>query len=126
MPGLVRFFELLADPTRLSILDLLGSEGELCVCELVAALGSTQPKVSRHLAWLREAGLIADRRAGTWIYYRLEPRMARRQRGILRILAQDPERILIRCTAQSRLRAFLATGQKGAPGSSPCGEPTPP
>jgi ArsR family transcriptional regulator len=118
--GTVRFLESLADPTRLYILDFLGSQGELCVCELVAALGSTQPKVSRHLAWLRRAGLVADRRRGTWIYYRLAPSLSPRQRRILRILAQEPENLLFRKTAQARLQAFLGAGLKNAPGSHPC------
>lgn len=48
-------------------------EGELCVCELVHALGEIQPKVSRHLAALRDGGVVIDRRQGQWIYYRLHP-----------------------------------------------------
>jgi ArsR family transcriptional regulator len=47
--------------------------GELCVCELTHALGLSQPKVSRHLAYLRDAGVVADRRQGVWVYYRLHP-----------------------------------------------------
>ncbi|HEY0635826.1 MAG TPA: metalloregulator ArsR/SmtB family transcription factor [Gammaproteobacteria bacterium] len=66
-------FRTLADPTRLRSLVLLGLEGELCVCELTHALGESQPKISRHLAQLREHGLVADRRAGQWVYYRLDP-----------------------------------------------------
>jgi ArsR family transcriptional regulator len=118
--GTIRFLESLADPTRLAILDLLGSQGELCVCELVAALESTQPKVSRHLAWLRRAGLVADQRRGTWIYYRLDPALSPRQRGILRILAEEPETRLFRRTAQSRLQAFQEVGGQNAPVSHPC------
>lgn len=66
-------FRTLSDPTRLRALVLLLSEGELCVCELTYALGESQPKISRHLAQLRESGLVADRRAGQWVYYRLNP-----------------------------------------------------
>lgn len=66
-------FRTLADPTRLRALVLLQLEGELCVCELTHALGESQPKISRHLAQLRESGLVADRRAGQWVYYRLNP-----------------------------------------------------
>ena len=65
------FLKLLSDPTRLRCLLLLRSEGELCVCELTHALDEIQPKVSRHLATLREAGVVRDRRAGQWIFYRL-------------------------------------------------------
>lgn len=61
----------LADPTRLRCLLLLRAEGELCVCELTQALDTIQPKISRHLASLRTAGLVRDRRAGHWVHYRL-------------------------------------------------------
>ena len=66
-------FRMLADPTRLRVLLLLTAEDELCVCELTHALALSQPKVSRHLAHLRESGLLESRRAGQWIYYRLNP-----------------------------------------------------
>lgn len=72
---LARFFQLLSDDTRLRLLVLLDQEAELCVCELVHALGLSQPKVSRHLAMLRAAGLLDDRRQGLWVYYRLHPRL---------------------------------------------------
>lgn len=48
-------------------------EGELCVCELTHALDLSQPKVSRHLATLRDAGVVSDRRQGQWVYYRIHP-----------------------------------------------------
>lgn len=66
-------FRTLADPTRLRAMVLLVLEGELCVCELTHALGESQPKISRHLAQLRESGLVADHRAGQWVYYRPNP-----------------------------------------------------
>lgn len=68
-----QFFQLLSDDTRLRSLLLIRQEGELCVCELVDALGVIQPKVSRHLAALRDAGVVTDRREAQWIYYRLHP-----------------------------------------------------
>jgi ArsR family transcriptional regulator len=64
-------FDVLSDASRRHILALLAAEGELCVCELVAALDDIQPKVSRHLAILREAGWVAARREGAWMFYRL-------------------------------------------------------
>ena len=70
---LSQFFQLLSDDTRLRSLLLIQKEGELCVCELVHALGIIQPKVSRHLAALRDAGVVIDRRQSQWIYYRLHP-----------------------------------------------------
>lgn len=69
-------FKALADETRSRIALLVTREGELCVCELTAALGQSQPKISRHLALLRSCGLLADRRQGQWIYYRLHPQLA--------------------------------------------------
>ncbi len=63
----------LADGTRLRLINLLLAEEELCVCELTAALEIVQPKVSRHLAILRETGLVLDRREGLWIHYRIHP-----------------------------------------------------
>ena len=68
-----QFFQLLSDETRLRSLMLIQQEGGLCVCELVYALNVIQPKVSRHLAALRDAGVVTDRRQGQWIYYRLNP-----------------------------------------------------
>ncbi len=64
-------FTALSDPTRLRSLVLLAQAGELCVCDLVAVLDMVQPKISRHLATLREAGLVRDRRRGVWVHYRL-------------------------------------------------------
>ena len=63
----------LSDLTRLRILMLLLPIGERCVCDLTLALDLPQPKISRHLAVLRETGLLLDRRAGLWIHYRLHP-----------------------------------------------------
>jgi ArsR family transcriptional regulator len=65
----------LSDQTRLRILLLLASGDERCVCELTEALDLAQPKISRHLAVLREAGLLLDRKAGLWVYYRLHPKL---------------------------------------------------
>jgi len=66
-------FKLLADTTRLRCLLLLQSEGELCVCELIHAIEESQPKISRHLAHLRNSGLVVDRKEGLWVHYRLNP-----------------------------------------------------
>jgi ArsR family transcriptional regulator len=65
-----QLFKALADETRLRILALL-AEGELCVCDLMATLDLPQSTISRHLAYLRNAGLVEDRRQGVWMYYRL-------------------------------------------------------
>lgn len=65
----------LADPTRARIALLVARETELCVCELTCALEVSQPKISRHLALLRESNLLEDRRKGQWVYYRLHPEL---------------------------------------------------
>jgi ArsR family transcriptional regulator len=65
-----RLFQALGDPTRLRILALLLT-GEVCVCDIHESLKMPQPKVSRHLAYLRKAGLVETRRAGLWVHYRL-------------------------------------------------------
>ena len=67
---LERLFKALADGTRLRILGLLLS-GEVCVCHIHESLKIPQPKASRHLAYLRRAGLVETRREGLWIHYRL-------------------------------------------------------
>lgn len=64
-------FNILSDPTRLRVLMLIQSEGEVCVCELTHALQESQPKVSRHLALMRESAIVECRRQGTWMHYRL-------------------------------------------------------
>ncbi len=66
-------FSAFAHATRLRCLLLLLEHDELCVCELTHALKAAQPSISRHLAQLREAGLVADRREGLWIHYRINP-----------------------------------------------------
>ena len=71
----IQFFKCLAEETRLKCVMLIQQEGELCVCELTAALQESQPKVSRHLAQLRECDLLLDRRQGQWIFYRINPKL---------------------------------------------------
>ncbi|MCY1332899.1 Arsenic resistance transcriptional regulator ArsR1 [compost metagenome] len=66
-------FKCLADEIRVRLMLLITREEELCVCELTCALDESQPKISRHLATLRTCGLLADRRQGQWVYYRLHP-----------------------------------------------------
>ena len=79
----INFLKQLADETRLRCLVLLKQHGELCVCELTCALGLSQPKISRHLAGLRDAGIVQARREGQWIYYSLHPDMPGWARDIL-------------------------------------------
>jgi len=67
---LARFFQALGDPTRLRLLNLMGDR-EICVCYFSEILNSPQPKISRHLAYLRSAGIVAARREGKWMHYRI-------------------------------------------------------
>lgn len=68
------FFLALADKTRLRLLNLM-REGEICVCFLVEVLNESQPKISRHLAYLRGAGIVEARRDGKWMHYKIcEPK----------------------------------------------------
>ena len=65
-----RFFQALGDNTRLRLLNLMGDQ-ELCVCYFVEILAQSQPKISRHLAYLRNAGIVSARRDGKWMHYRI-------------------------------------------------------
>jgi ArsR family transcriptional regulator len=67
---LQRFFQALGDNTRLRLLNLMG-EQEVCVCYFVEILDVPQPKISRHLAYLRKAGIVSARREGKWMHYRI-------------------------------------------------------
>jgi len=64
-------YKAVADETRLMILALLLQHGECCVCDVMEVCGITQSKASRHLRYLKHAGLVDDRRDGTWVYYRI-------------------------------------------------------
>lgn len=79
-------FRAFSDPTRLRILNLLRG-GELCVCDIVRVVGAPQPKVSRHLAYLRKAGLVTSRKQGLWMYYQLAVARNRLHGKLLECLA---------------------------------------
>jgi ArsR family transcriptional regulator len=79
-------FRAFSDRTRLRILNLLRS-GELCVCDLVRVIDVPQPKVSRHLAYLRKAGLVTSRREGLWMHYALAPTAKPFHRKLMECLA---------------------------------------
>lgn len=91
---LERLFRALADRTRLRLLNLMQAH-EVCVCFFVEVLQTSQPKVSRHLAYLRRAGIVAARRQGTWMHYRVvlpgDPRAARILKEVLASLQEDRE-----------------------------------
>jgi len=83
MMQLARVMRALADPTRVRIAVLLHGRRELCVCEIVEALGLPQYKVSRHLRELRAAGLVYASRQGRWMHYGLNPRLPERDRAMV-------------------------------------------
>lgn len=86
-PGQARLLlKALADPIRLQLIEVLGA-GERCVCELTDELGLAQSKLSFHLKVLKDAGLLADRQSGRWIYYQLQPQALEQLGGWLAQLA---------------------------------------
>jgi ArsR family transcriptional regulator len=86
-------FKALADQTRLRLINLIGDD-EVCVCFFVEVLKINQPKISRHLAYLRRAGVVSARREGKWIHYRLieppDPHAANIFREVRAALPNDP------------------------------------
>jgi ArsR family transcriptional regulator, arsenate/arsenite/antimonite-responsive transcriptional repressor len=86
--SLAATFKALSDETRLQIMTLLLENDELCVCDFVGALGQTQSKVSRHLRYLYNAGLVEDRRQGLWMHYRLSPELTAEQATVVKALAE--------------------------------------
>ena len=104
--GIDVMFRAFSHPKRLRILHLLAA-GELCVCDLVRVLQAPQPTVSRHLAYLRRAGLVKARKEGLWMHYRLAPATGAFHRKLLECLtccfadvpelAKDAKRLQDRC-----------------------------
>jgi ArsR family transcriptional regulator len=91
---LAGLFAALADTTRLRLLNLM-TGGEVCVCHFVEILGQSQPKISRHLAYLRNAGIVAARREGKWMHYSIcsiaDPQTASMLASILDVLGNDKQ-----------------------------------
>ena len=89
-----RFFRAFADHTRLRLLNLMRGD-EVCVCFFTEILGTHQPKISRHLAYLRRAGIVSARREGQWMHYRIRepnnPDAARVLKDVLSWLANDQQ-----------------------------------
>jgi ArsR family transcriptional regulator len=93
-PSLDRLFRALGDPTRLRLLNLMAGQ-EVCVCFFTEVIGAPQPKISRHLAYLRKAGIVSARREGKWMHYRLaaplSPHVASILKSVLDALKQDKQ-----------------------------------
>ncbi len=94
----LKIFQALADPTRFAIVKQLAADGEVCACDLSSCCDVSQPTVSHHLKVLRQAGVIACERRGTWIYYWLEPKAAHRVTALGRLLSASarkaPKRLI--------------------------------
>lgn len=86
MKALSRIFKALSDETRLTILGLVFRHGQLCVCEVEQILGITQSKASRHLRYLRDAGLLEDEREGLIVNYHLPDAPGAEAAGVLKSL----------------------------------------
>ncbi len=114
MRDLADLFTALSDPSRLGMLALLQRHGEMCVCDIQEVLGVTQSRASRHLQVLRRAGLVQDRRVGSWVHYRLADRPAGRQRLLLRTLPKLVDDAAA-ATIDTRLAAWQRTKE-----ANPC------
>jgi ArsR family transcriptional regulator, arsenate/arsenite/antimonite-responsive transcriptional repressor len=86
MRELANGFKALADETRLAMLGLLLSHGELCVCDFEKVLGVSQSKASRHLRYLLHAGFVNDRREGVWSLYRVADKLTADQRRVVAVV----------------------------------------
>lgn len=100
----VQFFKCLSDETRLHATLLIQQEGELCVCELMEALHDSQPKISRHLAQLRNCGILHDVRRGQWVYYSIESSLPEWAVTILKAACDAQQQVLK--TFQKNLKAM--------------------
>ncbi|MCU4639372.1 metalloregulator ArsR/SmtB family transcription factor [Acinetobacter vivianii] len=83
------FFKCLSDQTRLDILRLVLAKNSICVCELTEQLELNQPKISRHLALLRNLSVLLDERKGQWVYYSLNPDLPEWAKSVLNIIANQ-------------------------------------
>jgi len=83
------FFKCLSDPTRLNILKIILERQNVCVCEITEILQLSQPKISRHLALLRNLSILLDERKGQWVYYRLNPDLPEWVNSILHVLNDE-------------------------------------
>lgn len=95
MNAILVLMSALSDPTRLGALVLLADGEEHCVCELMDRLGATQSRMSRHMAVLKQAGLVTDRRDAQWVRYRRNPKLSPSIRAIVNAViaaASDSEK----------------------------------
>jgi len=111
MNKLLNIFKALSDKTRLRILKLL-ENGELCVCDIVAALDMVQPRVSFHLGVLKKAHLLKDRKEGKWMHYQIDDSDMFNRLLLLSVFERIPEELLK--DDRKRLNEFLKKKAEGA------------
>ena len=126
MKSFAAVFKALSDDSRLRIINLLFSSGELCVCDIEQVMGFTQTKVSRHLAYLRKTGLVDDRKKGLWMLYSIAKPRDEEHKKVLEFLGdilrsdpvarRDAERLASRikkgcCTTFSVVKPMLAENE---------------
>jgi ArsR family transcriptional regulator, arsenate/arsenite/antimonite-responsive transcriptional repressor len=107
MKHLARTIKALSDPIRLRIILLLQSEGEFCVCDLIAVLNLPQSTISRHLAYLKRSCWVDTRRQGVWMYYTLSRESCIICRELLQILKQHAGNLTVTTADRNALAAFL-------------------
>lgn len=107
MKHLAQTIKALSDPIRLRIILLLQTEGELCVCDLMAVLGLPQSTVSRHLAYLKRSCWVDTRREGVWMYYTLSRESCTICRELLQTLKQHAGTLPEALSDRSMLATFL-------------------
>lgn len=112
MKATAQIFKALSDETRLRILNLLLKGEELCVCDIMAALDLPQSTVSRHLAHLRNAGLVDDRRQGVWMHYKGNRESMQHGAMLFDLLAEMVSALDQSARDQSLLEAHLAAKEK--------------
>ena len=111
MKNTVQLFKALSDETRLRIMALL-FDGELCVCDLMEVLGLPQSTVSRHLAYLRNAGWLEDRRQNKWMYYQINKKTNELEKDLLKVMQDHFEHIAQITADRKKLASYLATKTK--------------
>jgi len=124
---LVKIYECLCDPTRLRLLNVL-AQGPVCVCHFQDVLGEPQVKISKHLAYLRERGLVESERQGNWVIYALAANRSRELEANLACLQECAQSIPVFKRDRARLKkiepscAWVRAGDPGkAPGQCRCG-----
>ncbi len=97
------FFKCLSDSTRLDILRIILAKQNVCVCELTELLNLSQPKISRHLALLRNFSILLDQRQGQWVYYRINPELPEWTKVVLETIAKQSDTLNTRINLSSSI-----------------------